>query len=79
VASAAQAEAYACEEAVRSAADWGMVDVSIETDAQNLVRALHGTEFDRTLEGVIYRISASTCNYILTRLSVSMYHVLVIK
>jgi hypothetical protein len=50
VASAAQAEAYACEEVVRSATDWGMVDVSIETDARNLVRALHGTEFDRTLE-----------------------------
>jgi hypothetical protein len=32
-----------------------MVNVSIETDARNLVRALHGTEFDRTLEGVIYR------------------------
>jgi ribonuclease HI len=50
VASAGQAEAYACEEVVRSAADWGMVDVSIKTDAWNLVRALHGTEFDRTLE-----------------------------
>ncbi|KAK1632760.1 hypothetical protein QYE76_007075 [Lolium multiflorum] len=55
VASAAQAEAHACEQAARAAADWGMVDVILESDAQNLVRAMRSTEFDRTPEGMIYR------------------------
>jgi hypothetical protein len=43
VASAAQAEAHACEQAARAAADWGMVDVILESDAQNLVRAMRST------------------------------------
>jgi ribonuclease HI len=55
VASAAQAEISACDEAVRAVADWGMMHVIIETDSQNLVRAMRGTDFDRAPEGVIYR------------------------
>jgi hypothetical protein len=55
VASAAQAEALACEEAARAAADWGMTNVTFESDAQNLVRAMKGSDFDRTPEGVIYK------------------------
>jgi ribonuclease HI len=56
VTSTAQAEAHACEDAVHAAAEWGMIYVIIESDAQNLVRALqHGSDFDRSPEGVIYR------------------------
>ena len=54
-ASAAQAEAVACVEALQSAADWGVAQVIIETDSSNLVRAIETTEFDRAPEGVIYR------------------------
>ena len=39
VASAAQAEAVACVEALQTAADWGVAQVIIETDSSNLVRA----------------------------------------
>jgi hypothetical protein len=40
---------------VRAAADWGMVDVIIESDASNLIKAMQSTDFDKTVEGVIYR------------------------
>jgi hypothetical protein len=42
-------------EALPAAAAWGMVHLQVETDAQNLVRALKDGSFDRTPEGVIYR------------------------
>ena len=55
VASAAQAEAIASMEALNAASEWGMAQVTIETDASNLVRAVETTEYDRAPEGVLYR------------------------
>jgi ribonuclease HI len=55
IASAAQAEARACEEAAHAASEWGVTHVLIESDSQNLVRAMQSTEFDRAPEGIIYR------------------------
>jgi hypothetical protein len=55
VASPAQAEAEACIQALRYAADRGMVNVMVESDASNLIRAVHSSEFDRAPEGVLYR------------------------
>jgi ribonuclease HI len=55
VTSAAQAEAQACTEALHAAADWGMSQVHIESDSQNLVCALQSSDFDLAPEGVIYR------------------------
>jgi ribonuclease HI len=54
-ASAAMAEAQACQEAVQAAATWGMGHLHIEADALNLIKALQDTSLDRTPEGVIYR------------------------
>jgi ribonuclease HI len=53
--SAAHAEAEACTQALQAAATWGMVNVQVETDAQNLVEALRGQELDLAPEGVVYR------------------------
>jgi ribonuclease HI len=61
VASAAQAEAIACREALMAASDWGMTQVIIETDSSNLVRAVLGTDFDRAPEGVLYRDIRAIC------------------
>ncbi|KAE8770297.1 hypothetical protein D1007_57989 [Hordeum vulgare] len=55
VASALQAEATACGEAVQAAALWGMGSIILETDSQILAKALGGTEFDLTPEGIIFR------------------------
>jgi ribonuclease HI len=55
LASAASAEAQACAQALQAAADWGMLNITIESDAQNLIRALESTDFDLAPEGVIYR------------------------
>jgi hypothetical protein len=56
VLSAAQAEARACEEAIRAAAEWCMTNVQIESDSKILlVQAMRSAEFDRTTEGIIYR------------------------
>jgi hypothetical protein len=55
VASAAQAEAVACAQALQVAADWGLAQLIIETDSSNLVRAIESTEFDSAPERVIYR------------------------
>ncbi|KAK1664363.1 hypothetical protein QYE76_052522 [Lolium multiflorum] len=55
VSSAAHAEAEASMQALKTAAEWGMVAVQIESDSQNLVRALQSTSFDLTPEGVLYR------------------------
>jgi ribonuclease HI len=55
LASAAQAEAMACLEAVQAAAGWGMGNVQIESDSQNLIKAVQCTESDLTHEGILYR------------------------
>jgi hypothetical protein len=55
VASAIQAEAHACTEAVYAAMTWGMVNVQIESDSQVLLRAIQSNDLDLTPEGVIYR------------------------
>jgi hypothetical protein len=55
LASAGQAEAHACLEAVQAAARWGMDHVQVESDSQILVNAMKGPEFDRALEGVLYK------------------------
>lgn len=55
VASALQAEAVACGEAVQAAANWGMGRVVVETDSQILVKALQSTELDFAPEGIIFR------------------------
>jgi ribonuclease HI len=55
VASAAQAEAVACTEAVHAEAEWGIMKIIIETDSWNLVHATDSMEFDLAPEGVIYR------------------------
>jgi hypothetical protein len=57
VTSAAQAEAQACTEALHAAADWGMSQVHIESDSQNLVCALQSSDFDLAPEGVSIGIS----------------------
>jgi hypothetical protein len=54
VASAAQSEIIACEEAAKTAADWGITNVCIESDSLNLVHAMRGKDYDRSPEGVIY-------------------------
>jgi hypothetical protein len=53
VASAAQAEAHAC--AIQAAVAWGMTQVQIEADSQNLIRALQSKDYDLAPDGVIYR------------------------
>lgn len=55
MASAIQAEAYACTEAVYAAMTWGMVNVQIESDFQVLLHAIQSNDLDLTPEGVIYR------------------------
>ena len=55
VATAVQAEAMACSEAMQAAVEWGMTDIIVETDCQSLVRAVQGTEFDLAPEGVIFK------------------------
>jgi hypothetical protein len=52
---AAMAEAHACQEALHAVASWGMINVQIEADAQNLPKGIQDNSFDRTTEGVIYR------------------------
>jgi ribonuclease HI len=49
ISSAAQAEILACEEAVHAASEWGMTKVIVESDSQNLVRAMQSTDYDRAL------------------------------
>jgi ribonuclease HI len=53
--SAAKAEAHACAEAMAAAAGWGMTNVHIESDSQNLIRAIQSKDYDLDPEGVIYR------------------------
>lgn len=48
-----QSEAEACSQALSAAASWG-VSV-LESDCQILLRALQGRDYDRSLEGVIFR------------------------
>jgi ribonuclease HI len=55
VESAASAEAQACDAALHQAAQWGMTRIVVESDAQNLVRAVQSTNLDRAPEGVVYR------------------------
>jgi ribonuclease HI len=55
VTSAAQSESIACEEAAKTAVEWGMMTVIMESDSKNLVRAMKSSEYDRAPEGVIYR------------------------
>jgi ribonuclease HI len=55
VTSAAQAEAFACIQALQAAADWGLMKLILETDSTNMVRAIETKEFDRVPEGVLYR------------------------
>jgi ribonuclease HI len=55
VASAAGAEAIACQEALQAAASWGMEQVQVESDAKNLVKAMQNPSLDHTPKGVIYR------------------------
>lgn len=55
IASAAQAEAQACDEALKAAADWGMTNIILETDSQNLAKAMQSTSFDRAPDGILYR------------------------
>jgi ribonuclease HI len=52
---AAQAEAQACTEALHAAAEWGMTKIHLESDSENLVRALQVSDFDLAREGVMYR------------------------
>jgi hypothetical protein len=70
-ASPAHSEAEACIQAVRYAADRGMVNVIVESDASNLIRAVQSSEFDRAPEGVIYRdirifsrLNFSVCKFV---------------
>jgi ribonuclease HI len=53
--SVAHADAEACSAAVQAAAEWGMMNIELESDCQNLVRALKINEYDRALEGIINR------------------------
>jgi ribonuclease HI len=53
--SAAHAEAEACSAAIQAAAEWGMMNIELESDCQKLVRALKSNEYDRALEGIIYK------------------------
>lgn len=53
VASAAQAEAEACMQALVAASHWGMSNVAVETDCQILVKALQSKERDLAPEGVL--------------------------
>jgi hypothetical protein len=55
VASAVQAEAVACTEALQALASWGMGHILLETDSLILASALKGTEYDLAPEGVFYR------------------------
>jgi hypothetical protein len=55
VARAAHAEAEACSQALQLAASWSMMEVIIEADSANLIKALQSVEFDLAPEGVIYR------------------------
>ena len=55
VATAVQAEAMACSEAMQAAADWGMTNIIVETDCETLVHAMQETDFDLAPEGVIFR------------------------
>jgi ribonuclease HI len=50
VTSAAQYEIIACEEAAKTAVEWGMTRVIIESDSTNLVRAMKSSEYDRHLK-----------------------------
>jgi hypothetical protein len=42
-------------EALQVASDWGMVNIELETDSTNLVKALNSSEFDLAPEGVLFR------------------------
>jgi hypothetical protein len=55
VASAAQAEAHACAEAVAAGVGWGMTNVHIESDSQNLICAIQSKDYDLAPKGIIYR------------------------
>ena len=55
VTSAAQAEVHACGEAMRAVADWGMGRIILESDAQNVIAALNGNDYDLAPEGILYR------------------------
>jgi hypothetical protein len=45
----------ACLEAVQATAGWGMGNVQIKSDFQNLIKAVQCTESDLTHEGILYR------------------------
>ncbi|KAE8767896.1 hypothetical protein D1007_60673 [Hordeum vulgare] len=58
--SALQAEATTCDEALQTAALWGMGRIILETDSQILARVLESTEFDVQMKEssfVIYVLS----------------------
>jgi ribonuclease HI len=61
VASAAQAEAHACVEAIQAAVAWGMTQVQTESDSQNLIRALLSKDYDLAAEGIYRDVRLSLC------------------
>jgi hypothetical protein len=73
VASAVQAEAVACSEALQASASWGMGHILLETDSLILASALKGTEYDLAPEGVLYRDMRSFLN--LNFISFDVIHV----
>jgi hypothetical protein len=50
-----QAESMACLQALRVAAEQGMMTIEVETDCQTLKNALQSTEWDAAPEGMIFR------------------------
>jgi ribonuclease HI len=54
-ASALQAEALACGEAVQAATDCSMGRIVLESDSKNLVAGLNGSDFDLSPEGVLFK------------------------
>uniref|UniRef100_A0A8I6YA59 RNase H type-1 domain-containing protein n=1 Tax=Hordeum vulgare subsp. vulgare TaxID=112509 RepID=A0A8I6YA59_HORVV len=55
LATAIQAEATACLEAIQTASEWGMTNVRIETDCQSLARAFESTDYNLAPEGVLFK------------------------
>jgi hypothetical protein len=53
--SALHMEAQACSEALHAAVQWGMVNITLETDSSILARALQSKDYDLLPEGVIFR------------------------
>lgn len=55
VGSAIHAVAEACVAALVHASDWGMTNVEVESDCQELIKAVRGTEADLAREGVLFK------------------------